>query len=137
MINLSGVDGSGSAEGLLLPQNAGDCSGATGEGQICWDSTGNTLSIGTNPGTVTLTSAASTITRTVVLPADSWYMQGSAALVTNTALVSGGLVEPYITITDSDSDGFPDRLDIDAGSQIIFDRELALTVSIFGCRARL
>lgn len=44
--------------------------------------------------------------KTISFPADSLYVLGSAALVTDTALVSGGLVSPYITITDSNSDGF-------------------------------
>lgn len=44
--------------------------------------------------------------KTISFPADALYVLGSAALVTNTALISGGLVSPYITITDSNSDGF-------------------------------
>lgn len=44
--------------------------------------------------------------KTVSFPADALYTLGSATLVTDTALVSGGLASPYITITDSNSDGF-------------------------------
>lgn len=44
--------------------------------------------------------------KTLSFPADALYAQGAAALVTDTALVSGGLVSPYLTITDSNSDGF-------------------------------
>ncbi len=44
--------------------------------------------------------------KTLPLTADALYTQGAAALVTDTALISGGLVSPYLTITDSNSDGF-------------------------------
>lgn len=44
--------------------------------------------------------------KTISLPADSLYTQGAAALISTSALVSGGLISPYITITDSNSDGF-------------------------------
>jgi hypothetical protein len=44
--------------------------------------------------------------KTVGLTADALYLQGAAALVTNAALVSGGLITPYITVTDIDTDGF-------------------------------
>jgi hypothetical protein len=43
--------------------------------------------------------------KTISFPADALYVQGAAALVTDTALISGGLISPYITITDSNSDG--------------------------------
>lgn len=43
--------------------------------------------------------------RSVYLPADGLYMQG-CTLVTDTALVSGGLIEPYITCGDNDAHGF-------------------------------
>lgn len=44
--------------------------------------------------------------KTLPLPADSLYARGSAVVVTDTALRAGGLISPYVTITDSDSDGF-------------------------------
>lgn len=44
--------------------------------------------------------------KTISLPADALYPRGSSTLVTDTALVSGGLISPYLTTTDSDSDGF-------------------------------
>lgn len=44
--------------------------------------------------------------KTLSLTADALYTQGAAVLVTDTALISGGLISPYITITDSNSDGF-------------------------------
>jgi hypothetical protein len=44
--------------------------------------------------------------KTIPLPADALYPRGASTLVTDTALISGGLISPYITITDSDSDGF-------------------------------
>ncbi len=44
--------------------------------------------------------------KTIPLFADMLYPRGSSTLVTDTALVSGGLVDPYITTTASDSDGF-------------------------------
>lgn len=43
--------------------------------------------------------------KTVSFPADALYPRGSSTLVTNTALISGGLISPYITTTDSDNDG--------------------------------
>lgn len=44
--------------------------------------------------------------KTISFPADALYPLGASTLVTDTALISGGLISPYITITDSDSDGF-------------------------------
>ena len=44
--------------------------------------------------------------KTLTLTADALYPRGSSALITDTALISGGLISPYITTTDSDSDGF-------------------------------
>ena len=44
--------------------------------------------------------------KTLSLPADALYVAGAATLVTDAALISGGLVSPYITITDSNSDYF-------------------------------
>jgi hypothetical protein len=44
--------------------------------------------------------------KTLSFTADALYPQGGAAVITNSALVSGGLVAPYITVTDSDSTGF-------------------------------
>lgn len=44
--------------------------------------------------------------KTISLAADALYVAGAAALVTDTALISGGLVSPYITVTDSNSDYF-------------------------------
>lgn len=44
--------------------------------------------------------------KTISFTADALYPRGASTLVTDTALVSGGLISPYITITDSDSDGF-------------------------------
>lgn len=43
--------------------------------------------------------------KTVSLSADALYPLGSSTLVTDTALISGGLIAPYITTTDSDNDG--------------------------------
>ena len=44
--------------------------------------------------------------RTAYLGADMLYVIGVATLTTNTALISGGEVAPYITVTDADTDGF-------------------------------
>lgn len=44
--------------------------------------------------------------KTIPLLADMLYPRGSSTLVTDTALISGGQVDPYLTTTDSDSDGF-------------------------------
>lgn len=44
--------------------------------------------------------------KTLSLPADALYPRGSSTLVTDTALVSGGLIAPYLTTTDVDADGF-------------------------------
>lgn len=44
-------------------------------------------------------------TKQIVLTADSLYMQG-CTLVTDSAFVTGGLVEPYITCGDSGAHGF-------------------------------
>lgn len=46
LLDLSGVDSSTATEGLLLPQIGSACAGATAEGQICWDSVGDTLYVG-------------------------------------------------------------------------------------------
>ncbi len=45
-------------------------------------------------------------TKNISLTADALYLQGAATLTTDSAAVSGGLTIPYITITDSNSDGF-------------------------------
>ncbi len=47
IINLAAVNVSGTGEGLILPQNATACSAGTAEGQICWDSSADTLYVGT------------------------------------------------------------------------------------------
>lgn len=44
--------------------------------------------------------------KTISLPADALYPLGASTLVTDTALISGGLISPYLTTTDSNSDGF-------------------------------
>lgn len=44
--------------------------------------------------------------KTLSLLADALYPRGSSTLVTDLALISGGLIAPYLTTTDSDSDGF-------------------------------
>lgn len=44
--------------------------------------------------------------KTLSLPADALYPRGSSTLVTGTALITSGLISPYITTTDSDNDGF-------------------------------
>lgn len=44
--------------------------------------------------------------KTLMLPADALYPRGASALVADTALVSTGLISPYITTTDSNNDGF-------------------------------
>lgn len=46
IINLSAINNSDGAEGLILPQNASACSAATAEGQICWDTAGEDLYVG-------------------------------------------------------------------------------------------
>jgi hypothetical protein len=45
LLNLSNINGSGTGEGLVLPQ-ASDVSAATAEGQISWDTDDNTLYVG-------------------------------------------------------------------------------------------
>ena len=44
--------------------------------------------------------------KTLALPADALYPRGGSTLVTDTELISGGLIAPYVTTTDSDNDGF-------------------------------
>lgn len=44
--------------------------------------------------------------KSITFTADAFYMQGLCALSTSAALITGGLTEPYITCTDSNSDGF-------------------------------
>lgn len=44
--------------------------------------------------------------KTLSFMADSLYVAGAASLVTDAALVSGGLIVPYILTTDSNSDYF-------------------------------
>ena len=55
MLDLSSINASGTGEGLILPQ-ATDVSSATTEGQISWDSDGDTLAVGTGGGQVMLGS---------------------------------------------------------------------------------
>ena len=45
LIDLSGIDASTTTEGLILPQ-ATSCTSATAEGQACWDSNNDFLSVG-------------------------------------------------------------------------------------------
>lgn len=51
--------------------------------------------------------------KTLSMPADALYPLGAATLVTDTALVSGGLISPYLTVTLSNSDGFYRYLTMD------------------------
>jgi len=83
----------------------------TGHKIELYDEEGATPILTFNPGAATqldkyLFAPAHRPKKTVVLTADSFYMQGSCALNTTLALISGGLIEPYITCTDSNSDGF-------------------------------
>lgn len=45
LLDLSSINASASTEGLKLPQNTA-CTGATAEGQVCWDTDGDELRIG-------------------------------------------------------------------------------------------
>jgi len=51
--------------------------------------------------------------KTLPLTADMLFPRGSSTVVTDTALISGGQVDPYVTTTDSDSDGFYRKLVMD------------------------
>ncbi|OGE30366.1 hypothetical protein A2631_01160 [Candidatus Daviesbacteria bacterium RIFCSPHIGHO2_01_FULL_44_29] len=51
LLDLSAINLSSTTEGLLLPQNATACSSATAEGQICWDTSTDTLYIGKSGST--------------------------------------------------------------------------------------
>lgn len=46
LLNMSGINASGTAEGLILPQGASTTS-ATAEGQLSWDTDGDYLTVGT------------------------------------------------------------------------------------------
>jgi len=50
LLNASAVNGSSTTEGIIIPQST-DCSAATAEGQLCWDTDNTTLYIGNDGGT--------------------------------------------------------------------------------------
>lgn len=51
LLDMSGINNSVDTEGLRLPQST-DCSAATAEGQICWDTSDHSLFIGTGTSSV-------------------------------------------------------------------------------------
>ena len=53
LIDLSAINGSGTAEGLKLPQ-ATSCASSTAEGQICWDTDDDNLVLGASGSVVTI-----------------------------------------------------------------------------------
>lgn len=63
------------------------------------------LAGGTMTGAV-LYSGSGKPLKSVGLPAAGWNVQGAAALVLDTALVSGGLLQNFLRVTSSNSDGF-------------------------------
>ena len=52
LLDFSGVDASTTSEGLILPQIASACAAATAEGQICWDTAGDDLYVGSGAAAV-------------------------------------------------------------------------------------
>ncbi len=56
LMDLSGINDSATTEGLLLPQNT-DCTTATAEGQICWDSDNDILRVGNGATTTAWTAS--------------------------------------------------------------------------------
>lgn len=74
-----------------------------------WDIEGNSCMLTIDPDAIDndkyAWSAGYRPIKTLSLVADALYPRGASTLVTDTALISGGLVSPYITTTDSDNDG--------------------------------
>lgn len=60
LLDLSAINISSITEGLILPQTT-DCSTGITEGQICWDSDNNELSIGTGSTLASFLNSASTL----------------------------------------------------------------------------
>src|SRR5690606_35925512 len=60
LLDLSAINTSSPSEGLILPQNS-SCTAGTAEGQICWDTDGDFLSIGTGSGTYELRGSTNVI----------------------------------------------------------------------------
>jgi hypothetical protein len=59
LLDMTSVTVSTTTEGLIFPQNT-DCSSATAEGQVCWDTDGDEFNVGTGAGVVTIGVSSST-----------------------------------------------------------------------------
>jgi hypothetical protein len=57
-LNLSSINNSGTSEGLRIPQ-ATNCSAGTAEGQMCWDTDDDQLTMGDGSSTVTIAGGGS------------------------------------------------------------------------------
>jgi hypothetical protein len=54
----------------------------------------------------TFTCSATKPKKSLLLTADAFYMKSGCTLTTESALITAGLTEPYITCTDNDASGF-------------------------------
>jgi excisionase family DNA binding protein len=83
LLNLSAINTSSTTEGLILPQ-ATSCASGTAEGQICWDTDGDFLSVGNGTTATSILTAGGTL---FTLAGDS----GSSTIVGgDTVTVAGG-----------------------------------------------
>ena len=86
LLDLSAINTSSTTEGLKLPQNATACSVGTAEGQICWDSSTDTLYIGN--GTTASAIGGGTSFTSFTAAGDSGG--GQSITNTNTLSILGG-----------------------------------------------
>ena len=92
LINLAATDVSGTAEGLILPQHATDCSvNGTAEGQVCWEADADTLYIGNGTG---VTQAIGNVSGD-----NTWTGSNVFAPTTVTDVITIGKVDQTGTIT--------------------------------------
>lgn len=86
LLDMSTIPLDSSTEGLILPQNAEDCSAATAEGQVCWDSANDVLFIG--DGTAAISASQPTVS--LDLAAEAGRTITSASGVENAVSIGDG-----------------------------------------------
>ena len=83
-LDLSSINGSGTTEGLKLPQNT-SCASATAEGQVCWDTDGDDLYIGDGSVAQQMNGTGGSGAKIIPLPISSAKITGAYV----TATISG------------------------------------------------
>ncbi len=144
LIDLSSINTSSTVEGLLLPQ-ATSCSAGTAEGQVCWDTDNDFLSVGTGSGTVALLGSTSSLftlaatsgssqtisagdTATIAAGTGITTTAGSTDTVTIAATLGTSISNAEIDANTINWDSIADAMTLDANTSITAASALSLTI---------